>query len=294
LAKQNKDLILLSDKQRGDISDLTTIKVKLETDVEFHASQIKFHLRESESKQRKINDFEMRVTQLQNVVDQLTRTKSELVDEIKQFKISIDGKDTNISSLRYERSRLEDALREMKKQCDTYLERYEMEKKKFIETRDKLQALERDEMAIQKITKDFDSRVEEMSKENIALNQTIYDLEKNYEKESKSNEILKARNAALMTQNAEISAEIQEINRLKNQLKIELTEREDEVKELKKQLQARNASLKKDRKEMDRLSRRLAEMEQDNDRLEIEKAAHERTNLGKLEFESEGEILIDF
>jgi hypothetical protein len=47
-----------------------------------------------------------------------------------------------------------------------------------LKTRDKLQAFERDEMAIQKITKDFDSRVEEMSKENIALNQSIYDLEK--------------------------------------------------------------------------------------------------------------------
>lgn len=116
LSKQNGDLIKLSDKQRGEISDLTTLRVKLETNVEFHASQIKFHLRESESKQRKINDLEMRSTQLQNVVDQLTKTKSELDSEIKQLKLSLEGKDTNISSLRYERSRLEEALRDMKRQ----------------------------------------------------------------------------------------------------------------------------------------------------------------------------------
>ena len=65
LQTNNNALITLADKQRSEITELSTKKVKLETDTEFKDSQIKFHVRELDSKQRKIIENEYQLSKLQ-------------------------------------------------------------------------------------------------------------------------------------------------------------------------------------------------------------------------------------
>jgi len=275
LAKSNKDLINLNDRQRGSLSDLTAEKVKFQTEINFSSSQIKHQLRENESKQRKLNEFEIMITEVQNNMDKLQEELVAERDISKHIKIDLEGKETTISGLKYERSRLEDALRELKKMNEQYLKRYEEEKIKFEKSRDELQYIQREEMAYKKISNDFDTRVAEMNKENSKLKTQLYEIEKVADAGTQLNEVLSTRNASLIEQNEKIAHEIQEINSLKNQYKLELDGAAENIVFLKTQIAQKNITLKKDKKDNDRLSRRLAAMEQTNDALEIEKKAYE-------------------
>ena len=216
---KNKELIKLTDSQRGEISNLYQDKLELETEKEFSKNLIKAHLREGEVKQRKINDMEIRINEFNIQVERLSQLVISLKDKISQDDVEIDSNRTIISGLKYERSQLENALRENQREKDNYCNMYEKQRIEFEKTRDDLQILQRQEMAFDKLSTNFEERVKKMYEENISLQKRLDKVDKEAETYKQKNEILESRNESLSKSYNDVSAEILEINALKNEFK---------------------------------------------------------------------------
>ena len=278
LQTNNNALITLADKQRSEITELSTKKVKLETDTEFKDSQIKFHIRELDSKQRKIIENEYQLSKLQTQCDRLKFQVNDLNEQINSFEVQKDVTNTTVESLKHERSLLEQALRDIKEERDKYFNLHSQEKDKFIEINEKLQALQREEMSYQKISKNFDQRVTEMDQNNIELQGKLEKAEKEVAVLTEKNEILNSNNESLSIRVKEISSEIENMNSAKNKFSTDLDNAREQISILNQQMSQKDEIMETDKKELERLSRRLIDMEQENDSLEIEKNAHQKTN----------------
>lgn len=278
LQTNNNALITLADKQRSEITELSTKKVKLETDTEFKDSQIKFHIRELDSKQRKIIENEYQLSKLQTQCDRLKFQVNDLNEQINSFEVQKDVTNTTVESLKHERSLLEQALRDVKEERDKYFNLHSQEKDKFIEINEKLQALQREEMSYQKISKNFDQRVTEMDQNNIELQGKLEKAEKEVAVLTEKNEILNSNNESLSIRVKEISSEIENMNSAKNKFSTDLDNAREQISILNQQMSQKDEIMETDKKELERLSRRLIDMEQENDSLEIEKNAHQKTN----------------
>lgn len=279
LQTNNHSLTKLSDEQRGELAELNTIKIKLETDVEFKDSQIKFHLREAETRQRKINDQELQISKLLSQIDRHQFQINDLNEQVNAYEVQKDVASTTIAGLKHERFLLEEQCRDLKEEKEKYVEKYETSRAKFEDVRDKLQALQREEMSYQKLADNFDERVKQMSDENIELNTQVNNLEKQVAILTEQNEIYKSTNDELSSRNNEITVQIEELNSLKNKLIKDLDEANDKINSQVEQIGKKNGAMEKDRKEIERLNRRLMDMEQENDTLEIEKNSHQKTTV---------------
>lgn len=279
--EKNKMLIKLTDRQRGELSELVKTNSNLTNEIEFNKSQIKLYLREGEVKQRRINEMEVRINELNIQLEKALGQMNEGRSTIGQMNIEIESNKTIISGLKHERSLLETSLRDNHVQRDKYYQMYEEQKANFEKTRDELQALQREEMAFDKLNKNFEDRMKELYDKNNSLQKRVFELEKETETLKQTNAIVDSRNESLNKVNQDVSAEIQEINALKNEFKKQLEEATETIAQLKVQINDKNNDIKKTRKDLERLDRRLAEMEQANDNLEIEKNAHERTTIAQ-------------
>ena len=97
----------------------------METDLDFSKSQIKFHIIENDKNKRKINILEEKVQSLET---DLASEKIKLQTanmQIKKDEIDIDSKETIIKGMKYEKGRLEEALRDFKSENAKVVNRYE-------------------------------------------------------------------------------------------------------------------------------------------------------------------------
>ena len=268
---QNKEQMKLNDSQRVAIANLTQLNVKLETDFDFSKSQTKFQMRENEHKAKVIKENETKIKELEAILAEKDENLDLKEKKMKRQEIDLNSKDTIVTGLKYERGRLEEALRDYKAENEKLNKRFEEMKKNFEETRERLQDVQREELHFEEVSKNFDMRVRDMDENNKKLMKDNLQLEKDLETERGKNKILNSQNEQLTSQNSDITAEIQELNKLKNKYKIDFEKVTDELAELNTLLVQKNSTLAKNSKEIERQGRRLAEMEQLNDTLEIEK-----------------------
>ena len=245
--QKSKELFKLTDAQRAEISNLSREKLDLETEKEFNKNQIKNYLREGETKQRKINDLEIRINEYIIQNEKLHHDVISLKDMITQKEIELDSDKTVITGLKYERTQLETALRENQKEKDNYWNMFENQRVEFEKIRDELQSLQRKEMAFDKLRSNFEERVKQMYDENLAVQKKLDKVEKEAETFKQKNEILETRNETLNKNYTEVSTEILEINSLKNEFKKHLDDANQTITFLKSQVSDRVNESKKDK-----------------------------------------------